>query len=82
MAAAYKFVKEAALFEVVTRKKPTFSDLDPIHQQGGEGAAEHVSHPQQIAWKSMCATQEGSRRASDAASAPSGATRCRRSNAK
>lgn len=59
MAAAYKFVKEAALFEVTTGKKPTFSDLYLIHQQGGEGAAEHVSHPQQIAWKSMCATQEG-----------------------
>jgi Transglycosylase SLT domain len=59
MAAAYKFVTEAALFEVVTHKKPTFSDLYLIHQQGWEGAAEHVSHPQQIAWKSMCATHEG-----------------------
>jgi Transglycosylase SLT domain len=59
MAAAYKFVNEAALFEVMTRKKPPFSDLYLIHQQGWEGAAEHVSHPQQIAWKSMCATQEG-----------------------
>jgi hypothetical protein len=59
IAAAYKFVTEAALFEVMTRKKPAFSDLYLIHQQGWEGAAEHVSHPQQIAWKSMCATQEG-----------------------
>jgi hypothetical protein len=59
MAAAYKFVTEAALFEIITRKKPTFPDLYLIHQQGWEGAAEHVSHPQQIAWKSMCATQEG-----------------------
>jgi soluble lytic murein transglycosylase-like protein len=59
MAAAYKFANEAALFEFMTRKKPTFSDLYLIHQQGWEGAAEHVSHPQQIAWKSMCATQEG-----------------------
>jgi hypothetical protein len=59
MAAAHKFVNEAALFEVMTRKKPTFSDLYLIHQQGWQGAAEHVSHPQQIAWKSMCATQEG-----------------------
>jgi soluble lytic murein transglycosylase-like protein len=59
MAAAYKFVTEAALFEIMTHKKPTFSDLYLIHQQGWEGAAEHVSHPQQIAWKSMCATQEG-----------------------
>jgi hypothetical protein len=59
MAAAYKFVTEAALFEAATHEKPTFSDLYLIHQQGWEGASEHVSHPQQIAWKSMCATQEG-----------------------
>ena len=59
MGAAYKFVTEAALFEAITHKKPTFPDLYLIHQQGWEGAAEHVSHPQQIAWKSMCATQEG-----------------------
>jgi hypothetical protein len=59
MGAAYKFVTEAALFEVITHKKPTFPDLYLIHQQGWEGAAEHVKHPQQIAWKSMCTTQEG-----------------------
>jgi Transglycosylase SLT domain len=59
MGAAYKFVTEAALFEAITHKKATFSDLYLIHQQGWQGAAEHVSHPQQIAWKSMCATQEG-----------------------
>ena len=35
------------------------SDLYLIHQQGTEGAAEHVSHPDRIAWKSMCATKEG-----------------------
>ena len=59
IAAAYKFVTEAALFEKMTHKKPTFFDLYLIHQQGWEGAAEQVSHPRQIAWKSMCATQEG-----------------------
>jgi hypothetical protein len=59
MAAAYKFLNEAALFEIITRKKPTFPDLYLIHQQGWEGAAEHISHPERIAWKSMCATQEG-----------------------
>jgi soluble lytic murein transglycosylase-like protein len=59
MAAAYKFVTEAALFEVMTHEKPTFADLYLIHQQGWEGAAEHVSQPQQIAWMSMCATHEG-----------------------
>jgi hypothetical protein len=30
-----------------------------IHQQGWEGAAEHISQPDRIAWKSMCATSEG-----------------------
>ena len=59
MAAAYKFVTEAALFEAITHMELTFANLYLIHQQGWEGAAEHVSHPQQIAWKSMCATHEG-----------------------
>ena len=59
VAAAYKFINEAAMFEAATHKKPTFSDLYLIHQQGWQGAAEHVSHPGWIAWKSMCATDEG-----------------------
>jgi len=55
----------------------TFANLYLIHQQGWQGAAEHLSHPQQIAWKSMCATQErtdGEGRAM-VQSARSGATR-------
>ena len=59
IAAAYKFAAEALLFESETHKKPTFIDLYLIHQQGWQGAAEHVSHPERIAWKSMCATDEG-----------------------
>jgi hypothetical protein len=59
VAAAYKFITEAALFEVVTQKKATFSDLYLIHQQGWQGAAQHVSHPDRVAWQSMCATDEG-----------------------
>jgi hypothetical protein len=59
IAGAYKFATEALQFEVTTGRKPTFSDLYLIHQQGWQGAAEHVSHPQRIAWKSMCATDEG-----------------------
>ncbi len=47
------------LFEWDTHKKPTFSDLYLIHQQGWQGAAEHVAHPERIAWQSMCATDEG-----------------------
>jgi soluble lytic murein transglycosylase-like protein len=59
IAGAYKFATEALLFEFGTGKKPTFSDLYLIHQQGWQGAAEHVSHPKRVAWKSMCATEEG-----------------------
>jgi hypothetical protein len=59
IAAAYKFVNEATFFEWATHKKPSISDLYLIHQQGWQGAAEHVSHPERVAWKSMCATDEG-----------------------
>lgn len=59
IAAAYKFATEAALFEMDTHIKPTLLDLYLIHQQGWQGAAQHVSHPARIAWQSMCATDEG-----------------------
>jgi hypothetical protein len=59
VAATYKFITSAILFEMETHKKPTISDLYLIHQQGTQGAAEHVSHPERIAWRSMCATDEG-----------------------
>jgi hypothetical protein len=59
VAAAYKVITEGILFEWVTHKKPTLSDLYLIHQQGWEGAAEHIRQPDRIAWKSMCATSEG-----------------------
>ncbi len=59
VAAAYKVITEGILFEWITQRKPDLSDLYLIHQQGWEGAAEHVSRPDRIAWKSMCATREG-----------------------
>jgi hypothetical protein len=59
VAATYKFLTEGILFEISTHKKTTLSDLYLIHQQGVQGAEEHVSHPDQLAWKSMCATDEG-----------------------
>jgi Transglycosylase SLT domain len=59
VAAAYKVITEGILFEWVTHRKPSLSDLYLIHQQGWEGAAEHISQPDRIAWKSMCATSEG-----------------------
>jgi hypothetical protein len=59
IAAAYKIIVEAELFELRTHKHPTLSDLYLIHQQGIQGAEEHVSHPERVAWQSMCATEEG-----------------------
>jgi hypothetical protein len=59
VAAANKFATEDILFELSTHKKASFSDLYLIHQQGTRGAEEHVNHPDRIAWKSMCATDEG-----------------------
>lgn len=59
IAAAYKFATAAILFEIESHKKATRDDLYLIHQQGTQGAAEHVSHPERVAWKSMCATDEG-----------------------
>ena len=59
VAAAYKVITEGILFEWITHRKPDLSDLYLIHQQGWEGAAEHISQPGRLAWKSMCATGEG-----------------------
>ncbi len=59
VAAALKFMTEAILFEMFTHRKPTLNDLYLIHQQGVDGATEHVSHPNRLAWRSMCATDEG-----------------------
>jgi hypothetical protein len=59
VAAAYKVITEGILFQWVTGRKPDLNDLYLIHQQGWEGAAEHINQPDRIAWKSMCATSEG-----------------------
>jgi hypothetical protein len=65
IAAANKFATAAALFEMDTHKKATISDLYLIHQQGTQGAEEHVNHPDWVAWKSMCATDEGKAKGED-----------------
>jgi len=59
VAAALKMETEAILFEMFNRRKPTLNDLYLIHQQGIEGATEHLSKPNRLAWQSMCATDEG-----------------------
>jgi len=59
IAGVYKFAVAAVLFEIETHKKATLAYLYLIHQQGTQGAAEHVAHPERLAWESMCATDEG-----------------------
>jgi len=59
VAAALKFMTENVMFEMFTHRPPTFNDIYLIHQQGVEGAVEHLSHPRRLAWRSMCATYEG-----------------------
>ncbi len=59
IAGAYKFAVAAIMFELQTHKKASLADLYLIHQQGTQGAAEHVAHPDRLAWESMCATDEG-----------------------
>lgn len=59
VAAAYKIITEGVQFGWITHRTPDMSDLYLIHQQGWEGAAEHISRPARTAWKSMCATSEG-----------------------
>jgi hypothetical protein len=59
IAAAVKIEYEANLFKIDTRHIPSDSDLYLIHQQGMQGAAQHLAEPERPAWKSMCATDEG-----------------------
>ena len=59
IAAAVKFSTAGALFELRTHTKATIADLYLIHQQGTDGAEEHLSHPDRLAWQSLCATDEG-----------------------
>jgi len=59
IAGVYKFAIAAKLFELQTHVQATPAYLYLIHQQGTQGAAEHVGRPDRIAWESMCATDEG-----------------------
>ena len=59
VAAALKFMTENVMFEMFTHRTPSFNDIYLIHQQGVEGAVEHLSQPRRLAWRSMCATYEG-----------------------
>jgi hypothetical protein len=62
VAAALKMMTEGILFEMFTHRKPTLNDLYLIHQQGVDGATEHINQPNRVAWQSMCATDEGKKK--------------------
>jgi hypothetical protein len=59
VAAALKFMTENVMFEMYMHRMPTFNDIYLIHQQGVDGTVEHLSQPRRLAWRSMCATEEG-----------------------
>lgn len=59
VAAAAKFVSERVEFERAVRRNADRGDLYLVHLQGLRGAIEHIDHPERIAWRSMCATDEG-----------------------
>lgn len=46
-------------FKQEVGREPTTFDLYMMHQQGSAGYLEHISNPDQPAWKSMYATGEG-----------------------
>ncbi len=59
IAAAAKMQTEEGMFKLGTRHIPSTATMYLIHQQGIQGAAEHIQDAHRIAWKSMCATDEG-----------------------
>ena len=58
-AAAHMFLVQAEQFRWALGHYPDFAERYMVHQQGIQGAIEHYTHPERIAWQSMCATDEG-----------------------
>jgi Transglycosylase SLT domain len=58
-AAAHMFLVQAELFKWALGHYPDYAERYMVHQQGIQGAIEHYTHPGRIAWRSMCATDEG-----------------------
>ena len=55
-AAAHMFLVQAEKFRSALGHYPDFAERYMVHQQG---AIEHYTHPERVAWQSMCATDEG-----------------------
>ena len=58
-AAAHMFLVQAEKFKWALGHYPDYAERYIVHQQSIEGAIEHYTHPERVAWQSMCATDEG-----------------------
>jgi hypothetical protein len=58
-AAAHMFLVQAEMFRSAMGHYPDFAERYMVHQQGIQGAIEHYTHPDRVAWQSMCVTDEG-----------------------
>jgi len=58
-AAAHMFLVQAEQFQWALGHYPDYAERYMVHQQGIQGAIEHYTHPDRVAWQSMCATDEG-----------------------
>jgi hypothetical protein len=58
-AAAHMLLVQAEKFRRALGHYPDYAERYLVHQQGIQGAIEHYTHPERVAWRSMCATDEG-----------------------
>jgi len=58
-AAAHMFLVQSEKFKWALGHYPDYAERYMVHQQGIQGAIEHYTHPERVAWQSMCATDEG-----------------------
>ena len=58
-AAAHIFLVQAEKFKWALGHYPDYAEGYMVHQQGIQGAIEHYTHPERVAWQSMCETDEG-----------------------
>jgi hypothetical protein len=58
-AAAHMLLVQAEKFRWALGHYPGYAERYMVHQQGIQGAIEHYTHPERVAWHSMCATDEG-----------------------
>jgi hypothetical protein len=58
-AAGHMFLIQAEKFKWALGHYPDYAERYMVHQQGIQGAIEHYTHPERVAWLSMCATDEG-----------------------